>query len=138
MARVSAAAVLAALVLTGTSAAAWSGSGSGSGAGRATAMGAGQTPSASAPLLSTNVTVTWAPAAYGSGAQVQGYIIKRYNAVTGTAAAVGAACSGIRSGTSCTENGVTVGSWKYSVTPAQGLWRGTESPQSAAVSVPGS
>ena len=137
MPRVLAASAVVALVLVGSSAAAWSGSGSGAGGVGATSMGAGNTPSATAPLLSTSVTVTWSGSSYANGASVQGYIIRRYNAVTGTAATVGAACSGIRTGTSCTENGVTAGSWKYTVTPAQGSWRGSESARSAAVTVPG-
>src|SRR5919205_1152276 len=107
MPRVLAASAVAALVLAGPSAAAWSGSGSGTGGVRATTMGSGNTPSARAPLLSTSVTVTWSASSYGNGATVQGYVVKRYNAVTGSAATVGASCNGIRSGTSCTESGVS-------------------------------
>src|SRR6185437_833759 len=70
MTRELAASAVAALVLTGTSAASWSGSGAGSAATRATTMGAGNAPSASAPTLSTNVTVSWTRASYGNGALV--------------------------------------------------------------------
>jgi hypothetical protein len=137
MRRVFAAAATVALALAGPSAAAWSGSAGGGGKAAATTMGAGQTPSATAPLLSSNVTVSWSRATFGNGAIVQGAIVRRYNSVTGTEAAVGGGCSGIRSGTSCTESGVTPGSWTYSITPAQGAWRGGESAHSAAVTVPG-
>ena len=137
MKRELAASAVTALVLVGPSAAAWSGSGSGTAGTRATTMGAGNTPTATAPTLSTNVTVSWTRTSYANGALVQGYIVRRYNAVTGAAAGVGASCSGVVTGTSCTESGVTPGSWKYTVTPADGAWRGTESAQSAAVTVPG-
>jgi hypothetical protein len=137
MKRELAASAVAALVLVGPSAAAWSGSGTGTAGTRATTMGGGNTPAATAPVLSTNVTVNWTRSAYGNGALVQGYIIRRYNALTGASASVGASCSGIVGGSSCTESGVAAGSWKYTVTPAQGSWRGTESAQSAAVTVPG-
>ena len=137
MKRAAAASTAAALVLVGSSAAAWSSGASGSGKVGATTMGAGNAPTASAPTLSTNVTVSWAATSYGNGAQVGGYIIRRFNSVTGAEAVVGTSCSGIRSGLSCTESGVTPGSWTYSVTPAQGNWRGTEGPHSAVVTVPG-
>jgi hypothetical protein len=39
------------------------------------------------------------------------------------------------SGTSCVESGVPTGTWKYSVTPAAGTWRGVEGPQSDPVVV---
>ena len=35
----------------------------------------------------------------------------------------------------CTETGVPTGTWKYTITPAAGAWRGTESGQSALVVV---
>jgi hypothetical protein len=97
----------------------------------------GNKPTASAPTLSTNVTVTWAASAHASGAAVTGYVVRRYNSLTSAEATVGASCSGIRAGLSCTETGVAVGSWTYTVTPAEGNWRGGESARSSSVSVPG-
>lgn len=100
-------------------------------------MPAGNTPSATVPLLSFNVTVSWAASSFSGGGSVSGYVVKRYPAGGGAAVTPLANCSGTISGTSCTENGVPLGSWKYSVTPVAGGWSGTESAQSASVSVPG-
>jgi hypothetical protein len=100
-------------------------------------MPTGNTPSASVPLLSFNVTVSWSASTFSGGGSVSGYVVKRYPAAGGAAVTPAAGCSGTVAGTSCTENGVPVGSWKYSVTPVRGGWTGTESAQSAAVGVPG-
>ena len=96
-------------------------------------MPAGNVPSGTAAVGS--VTVTWTASTFAGGAPVPGYVIRRFNSVTAAEAPVLSACSGIRSGTSCTESGVPIGSWKYTVTPAAGSWRGTQSAQSAAVVV---
>jgi hypothetical protein len=101
-------------------------------------MPAGNAPSATAPLLSFNVSVSWSASTFSGGGAVSGYVVKRYPAGGGAAVTPAANCSGTIAGTSCTENGVPVGSWKYSVTPVAGAWSGAESPLSAAVSVPGS
>ena len=61
-------------------------------------------------------------------------VVKRYNG-SGVAQTVGASCSGTIAATNCTESGVAAGTWRYSVTPANGNWRGTESAQSAAATV---
>lgn len=97
---------------------------------------AGSTPSASVPLLSTTVTVSWAGATFGGGAAVPGYVVTRYDAL-GNAQAAANGCGGVVSGTSCVETGVPAGSWGYTVTPAAGAWRGGESARSPAVTVPG-
>jgi hypothetical protein len=93
----------------------------------------GNTPSGSASL--TSVTVSWAASQFSSGQSVPGYVVKRYNALTNALDTTLANCNNIVAGTSCTENGVPPGSWKYTVTPAAGSWRGTESAQSAIVVV---
>ena len=65
------------------------------------------------------------------------YIVKRYD-LLGNPQSVGAACSGLVSGTSCIESGVPINTWKYSVTPAVGTWwMGVEGPQSDPVIVTG-
>jgi len=96
-------------------------------------MPAGNTPGASA-VLST-VTVTWAANSFPGGTPVPGYLIRRFNSLTQVEGTVLAACSGIRSGTSCVESGVPAGTWRYTVTPAAGVWRGAQSAQSTAVIV---
>jgi hypothetical protein len=100
-------------------------------------MPAGNTPSASVPLLSFNVTVSWSASTFAGGGSVSGYRVKRYPAAGGAAVTPGANCAGTISGTSCTENGVSLGSWRYTVTPVAGAWLGAESAQSVAVNVPG-
>jgi hypothetical protein len=112
---------------------AWAMTGSGSGSIGSKTMPAGNTPTASAAL--TNVTVSWTASQFASGGNVPGYVVKRYNAFTNALQTTLANCSGIVAATSCTENNVPPGSWKYSVTPAAGGWRGTESAQSSSVLV---
>jgi hypothetical protein len=123
-----------ALALVGASVgeAAWLKLATGGGAARARTMPAGNTPTVSAVLSS--VTVTWTPTAFSGGPNVSGYVIKRYD-LLGAAGTVGAACAGVVSALTCTETGVPAGTWRYTVTPAQGLWRGTESAQSLPVIV---
>jgi hypothetical protein len=81
------------------------------------------------------VTLSWAASNFAGGGVVPGYVIRRFNSVSQAEATVLTVCAGTVSGTTCTENGVSVGSWKYTVTPAAGSWRGAQSAQSAAVVV---
>lgn len=131
------AASLAALILAGTSAAAWSARAAGTASAAATSMPAGGTPTASVAPLSLNVKVTWPASSFPGGGAVDGYVVTRYNATTGASQAVGAGCAGVVRALTCTENNVSVGQWTYSVTPAQGTWRGAEGARSNAVTVPG-
>jgi hypothetical protein len=117
-----------------TAAAKFPATGTGPGRARATAMPAGNTPTASvAPANGTTVTVSWAPST--GGAVVSGYIVRSYASPAGTPRTVGAACAGVVAATSCVETGVTPGRWTYTVTPAQGAWRGAESARSTVVLV---
>jgi hypothetical protein len=114
----------------GTAVASWQSAGSGSAYSGAKAMPAGNTPTAS--VSGRNASVSWSPS---SGAvPVDGYIVKRYDTANNPQS-VGANCSGTVSGTSCTEQGVAPGDWKYTVTPTRANWRGAESPKSSAVTV---
>jgi hypothetical protein len=122
-----------ALAITAPAAAAWSAGAAGSGAVAARTMPAGNTPSASASL--STVTVTWTASTFAGGTPVPGYVIRRFNSVTQVEATVLSACAGTVLGTSCVESGVPTGSWKYSITPAAGVWRGAQSAQSTAVTV---
>ncbi|MDX6373086.1 MAG: hypothetical protein QOD98_2074, partial [Nocardioidaceae bacterium] len=76
----------------------------------------------------------WAESTLASGAAVTGYLVQRYDQATLTAQTVLASCDGRISATTCTENGVPAGQWRYSVTPVIGTsWRGAESPLSSPV-----
>lgn len=112
----------------------WSASGSGSAGAAATTMPIGATPTASVRLNS--VQVQWTAVTLGSGAPVQGYDIRRYNAANGSQATVGAGCAGIITGTSCIEQSVPSGTWFYTDTPVQASWTGGTSSPSSSVTTP--
>jgi hypothetical protein len=121
------------LVAASPATAGWSSAGAGSGAASARSLPAGNTPSASSAL--GTVTVTWSASSFAGGGPVPSYVVRRFNALSGAEATVGAACSGLVSSTSCVETGVPAGQWKYSVTPAAGAWRGGQSAQGNTVTV---
>jgi ABC-type Fe3+-hydroxamate transport system substrate-binding protein len=124
---------LLALAVCGGAQASWSVGVSGSAASAAKTMPAGTVPSGS--VAGNSVTVTWAASTFAGGGAVPGYVVRRFNDVGGAEATVLAACAGIVSGTSCTEDAVPIGVWRYTVTPAAGSWRGTQSAQSPSVTV---
>ena len=97
---------------------------------RAKTVDAVAAPSAS--VAGRTVTVSWS--APSSGAPPTGYTVKRYNN-SGQQQTIGASCSGTISGLTCKERKVPTGTWKYTVTPELGNWRGPESNFSAAVTV---
>jgi len=136
--RLSLAAVVSAVAIplglgpTSTAQAFWSGSGAGSGAGAATTMPTGAAPSGSAE--SNAVTISFSAAHMSNGTAVAGYEVSRYNA-SGTQVTVNAACSGVITTTTCTEQSVAAGTWYYTVTPVQGHWTGGQSPKSAPITV---
>src|ERR671937_597304 len=101
--------------------------------GKAVTMPAGATPAVSASGAS--VTVSWSQGTFPSGAPVNGYVVKRYDATTNLLQPIGPGCSGTIPGLACTENNVPAGSWKYSVTPTQSSWTGSESSKSATVTI---
>jgi hypothetical protein len=120
------------VLVPGPALAAWTGGGTGTGAVRATSMPTGPTPSVS--VTGRNVTVSWAASTVG-GASVASYTVRRYDASTLALQTIGSGCGGTISAPTCTEAAVPAGSWKYSVTPRQGLWVGTEGPKSATATV---
>jgi hypothetical protein len=113
--------------------ASWQATGNGTGSAKSKSM-SGPAAKPTATVSSHDVTVTWTASTFATGGAVPSYVVKRYD-LLGNAQVVGAACSGLVSATSCTESGVATGTWKYSVTPAAGIWRGTEGPQSDPVVV---
>ena len=67
---------------------------------------------------------------------MSGYLVKRYDAGTLAPQTVLTACTGTVTATSCVENNVPNGSWKYAVTPVFATnWQGPESAKSATVNV---
>jgi hypothetical protein len=125
--------VAAALVITSGAGASWAVGASGTGATKAKTMLGGNVPSGSA--AGSSVTLTWTASLFADGSTIPSYVIRRFNSLTTAEATVLSACSGTVTGTTCTENGVPLGSWKYTVTPAAGAWRGAQSAQSAAIVV---
>jgi hypothetical protein len=121
---------LIAFAFTATASAGWIVTGTGSSYGKAQALGAGNTPTVS--VSGRNVTVSWA--ATSGGAPVGGYVVKRYD-TSNNLQTIGTACTGTIAGLTCIENAVPAGGWKYTVTPAQASWRGTESAKSATATV---
>jgi hypothetical protein len=124
---------LLALVVCGVAQASWSAGGSGSAATTAKTMPAGNVPSGT--VAGNSVTLTWTASTFAGGGAVPGYVVRRFESVTQVEATVLSACDGVVSATNCTENGVPIGSWVYTVTPAAGSWRGAQSGQSTAVVV---
>jgi hypothetical protein len=126
---------LAALVAAGVGRSAWIPTGLGNGKIRSKTMTAstGNVPSGS--VSSPSVTVTWNASQFADGANVPSYVIKRYNALTNALQTTLANCNGLVGATTCTENGVPTGTWKYTVTPAAGAWRGIEGAMSATITV---
>lgn len=106
----------------------------GNGGAAATTINQGATPTASA--VGTTVTVTWPQSTMANGTPVSGYTVSRYDATTLVAQPIQTSCTGTITATSCVENGVSPGSWKYTVTPAIGTnWRGPETVKSSSVIV---
>jgi hypothetical protein len=124
-----------ALALPATGGAAWSVGRTGTGAIGTKTMPTAAPPAPTGSVSSHDVTVSWTASHFADGTLVPSYIVKRYNAITNALQTTLSACDGNVSGTSCVEHSVPTGSWKYTVTPAAGTWRGTESPKSATVTV---
>lgn len=131
MTRFAAVAALA-LVLCGGAQASWAVDNSASGASKARTMPAGNVPSGS--VAGNSVTLNWTGSDFAGGGAVPGYVVRRFNNVGGAEATVLSACTNVTTNT-CTENGVPIGTWRYTITPAAGTWRGTESAQSLVITV---
>ena len=127
---------LAVLVLAGGAAASWHPIGAGAGGAKAKSMPttAPNAPTATAPLASHSVTVTWATSTFLPGGNVSTYRVRRYDALN-TATVAGSGCSDPVTGLSCVEANVPTGTWTYTVQPVAGTWQNanTESAKSATV-----
>ena len=107
--------------------------GDGSAAGAARSLPGGNVPTAA--VAGNTVTLSWTASTFSGGAGIPGYVVRRFNSVTQLEATVLSGCAGLITTTSCVEGGVAIGTWRYTVTPAAGAWRGAESAQSAVVTV---
>ena len=114
--------------------AAWSAGGSGGGGARAESMGTGATPSAT--VRSSSVIVSWtANTLPNGGPAATGYIISRYDASTGAIQTTNASCNGTVTALTCTEQSVPAGTWVYTDIPLYDNWSGSQSADSAPVTV---
>lgn len=86
-------------------------------------MPAGSTPVAVA--IVTTATVSWSGSTLAR-TTVAGYVVRRYDAVSGTLGVVGGTCAGVVAATTCTDTGVPIGVWRSSVTPTHNGWTGAE------------
>jgi hypothetical protein len=104
----------------------------GRGAAGAATVNAGMTPTA--VVDGTAITVSWVASTLSTGEPVTGYLVKRYDATTLALQTTLTGCTGTVTSTTCSETGVLLGSWSYSITPTlAGQWRGAESPKSTPV-----
>jgi hypothetical protein len=128
-----AAGTLTLLAVCGVARASWAVGLAGNGATKAKTMPAGNVPSGT--VSGRSVTLTWTASAFAGGGNSPAYVIRRFNSLTQAEATVLSACSGLVAATTCTENNVPLGTWQYTVTPAAGAWRGTQSGKSAVLLV---
>ena len=106
-----------------------------SGGGLAAAVNAATTPTVSR-TSATGVALSWPAVTLTNGVAVDGYVVKRYDATTLLTQTVLGGCAGTVGATTCTENNVPLGTWRYSVYPRIGAgWTGAESGLSSSVAV---
>ena len=96
-------------------------------------MPAGNTPTASVTVR--DVAVSWSGNQFPAGTPLNTYVVRRYDVTTNTAQTMLSNCSGIVTGTTCTEQAVPPGDWRYTVTPVHQNWAGPASSLSTAVTV---
>ena len=125
------------LVITATAAWGYWSAGStlgGNGTTAASIVNQGATPTAT--VVGRAITVSWTASTLANGQAVTGYRVKRYDAGTLAPQTILTACTGTIAATSCVENSVPAGSWRYSVTPLFATnWQGAESVRSIAATV---
>ena len=127
--------VVVALAAATAAGAAWTVSRSGNGATASKTMPGAAPAAPTGSVSSHDVTVSWSASHFADGTNVPSYIVKRYDGLTNALQTTLSACSGNVGATTCVEHAVPTGTWKYTVTPAAGIWRGTESAKSANVVV---
>ncbi|HEX8632208.1 MAG TPA: LamG-like jellyroll fold domain-containing protein, partial [Catenuloplanes sp.] len=115
----------------------WGGITTPGGNGAANAASVNQAPTPTAVVgVAQAVAVSWPAGTMTNTQAVSGYVVKRYDAATSVVQTTGTGCAGTITALTCTEAGVPMGNWKYSVTPLIGTnWQGAESLKSAQVGV---
>jgi hypothetical protein len=107
--------------------AAWDSDGGGAGRAAATSMNPGTAPTAT--ISGRTVALTWSASTMANGVAVSGYIVRRYDSAgISQQTIVSGTCSATVVGTACSETSTPSGTWRYSITPTYGGWRGAESP----------
>ena len=120
--------------LSGTASARWNpGSTNTSSYSQGRTMPAGNAPTASVSVR--DVAVSWSANQFPAGTPVDTYVVARYDVATNTPQTMLSNCDGIVTGTSCTEQAVPAGDWRYTVTPVHQNWAGPASSLSVAVTV---
>lgn len=110
----------------------WQTLSSNSGGARADAILAVAAPTASGSAGAASLS--WAQSTTAAGRPVSGYTVARYLSATGgTKVPAGGACAGTIATLSCSETGLTDGTWYYTVTPVLASWAGPESARSGGV-----
>ena len=131
-------ALLAALAAATTASGYWTGYGAslqGTGAGGAATVSNGAAPTVS-PAGVASAVLTWGSSTLSNGLPVDGYRVTRYDSASGAAQVMGSGCGGVVSTESCTETGLSPGTWRYTVTPMfASHWAGAESTKSGAISI---
>jgi hypothetical protein len=117
----------------GVAQASWNASPTGIGYAKAVSVPQGNTPSGS--VNGRDVVVSWSATLFPNNAPVAGYTVQRFDASSGIPQTVLASCTGTIAALTCTEFGVAPGTWKYAVTPRQGLWTGPQSVKSVTITI---
>jgi hypothetical protein len=98
----------------------------------------GTLPSVSQPTATRQsgaVTVSWPSAVLDGNRTPAGYVLISRNADTDEERLVSGTCAGTPTATECTDSDVPAGTWTWSVTAAQGTWRGPAGAPSNAVNM---
>ncbi len=120
--------------VSGTASARWSpASPNANGHSKGRTMPTGYVPTASVTVR--DVAVSWSANQFPTGTPVNTYRVTRYDVATNTPQTMLSNCNGTVTGTTCTEQGVPGGNWRYSVTPVHQNWIGSPGSLSTAVTV---
>ncbi len=124
---------LALALVTSSAQASWFPPGNGRSFARAQQVQEGPVPTP-APT-NRSVEVSWTASKLPGGGDVDDYVVRRYDAATGTVQTIGNNCATAVSALTCTEETVPPGDWYYTVTPRLANWSGAESQASATVTI---